>query len=379
MTNDAFDRLEEGLRAHVRGHARISAWRRPSARLLALAAAAAAGAIIVAAMGPGRVHAPGIAEPAQAARVCLPTPTSHTVPADDCLRALALVAAAQARSKPGVRYQRNLFTSTMKGWGGALRHIGPDHHFPGSASGRYAFSLVVDEEIWTTPDGRVTVRYHDPGRWIPASTYDEVAWRAAGAPRVTSGLSGKLRWGPLHMTYRTDGARHLYLSDSDLEKVIPKTGDPLRVVPRDPAKLGAWLQRAAWRQRASHDPDCKVDGTGCFPALQRVIDETFGSDVMSLLRYPETPASLRAALLRVFARIEGTKLVGRITDPAGRIAALIQVPPGMNDGETMVAFDPRTSQLLGLGTAVAGAPGAVRWNTVYAVDETTVAKVGDRP
>jgi hypothetical protein len=137
--------------------------------------------------------------------------------------------------------------------------------------------------------------------------------------------------------------------NSNLEAALPKD-DPLSVLPHDPEELAAFLWDAARKQRkGSTDTD---------------ISNTFGTDVTTFLRYPRTPPDLRAALLQVFATLPGTTTLGMIEDGAGRPAAALRLPPDMNDGNDIIAFDPETSRLLAEGRSHED---SVRWNTVYDV------------
>ncbi len=104
---------------------------------------------------------------------------------------------------------------------------------------------------------------------------------------------------------------------------------------------------------------------------------TFGTDVTTFLRYPRTPPELRAALLEVFAGVDGARLLGSIRDGAGRPVAAIDLPADMNDGRDIVAFDPKTARLVGEGTS--DPEGGVRWGTTYAVEVASVPRVGQRP
>lgn len=107
-----------------------------------------------------------------------------------------------------------------------------------------------------------------------------------------------------------------------------------------------------------------------------LVTNTFGTDVTTFLRYPRTPPDLRAALLRIFATLPGTKTLGVIEDSAGRTAAALQLPPGMNDGKDIIAFDPETSQLMAEGVSHEG---SVRWSYAYGVETGAVDKPGERP
>ena len=59
----------------------------------------------------------------------------------------------------------------------------------------------------------------------------------------------------------------------------------------------------------------------------------------------------------------GARALGTIRDGAGRPAAAIALPPDMNDGKDIVAFDPKTSRLLAEG--MSDGSGGVRWHMIY--------------
>ncbi len=97
----------------------------------------------------------------------------------------------------------------------------------------------------------------------------------------------------------------------------------------------------------------------------------------TFLRYPRTPPDLRAALLEVFATVPGARALGTVTDPAGRTAAAIQLPPRYQRRRQHRRLRPETSRLMAEGTS--DGAGGIRWGTTYAVETGGVAKVGERP
>ena len=329
--------------------------RRRRARLwvaLPVAALAGAAAVVAVSLLPTRVETP-IAPPiAEAAKVVCAKPGA----AGRCLRALSTVAGAQAVLDAGrVFYQRNVFTlSTV--------YIGSDGRPTAKpADAAYAVTTTVPEELWLAPDGSGRLEYGAEAAPRPASTADERAWRAAGAPDLATLVPPSGGWGPKRQRFGPGELDGVLIFNSNLEAALPKD-DPLSVLPHDPDELASFLWAAAEKQRKG--------------STESDISNTFGTDVTTFLRYPRTPPDLRAALLQVFATLPSTKTLGVIEDGAGRTAAALLLPPDMNDGKNVIAFDPETSRLLAEGMAHGD---GVRWNHVYGVKTGAVDKSGDRP
>jgi hypothetical protein len=326
--------------------------RRPRWRIgLAAAATLSVALAALLALLPGRVDSPVAPPQAQAARACLaPTPPAVAGP---CLRAMGDVAAAQRGLAAGkVIYQRNTFTiatAYVTAAGGLTAR-------PGKAA--YAIARTVPEEIWLAPDGSGRYAYGDESAARPAGPADERAWRASGSPDLDALMGPAGGWGPKVQDLGRGRMDASMLGNSTLGRVLPKH-DPLSVLPREPRALTAFLWEATRKQRGVRDRN------------------TFGTDVTTFLRYPRTPPQLRAALLEVFATLPGTRRLGRIRDGAGRPAAGIRLPDDMNDGRTIVAFDPATARLVAEGTS--DGDGGVRWDYAYAVRGGAVGRIGERP
>lgn len=344
-------------RAYARARARLDAAmvvprrRRRVALVLPVAALVAAAAVVALALTPTRVQTPVAPPIAEAAKVVC----ARTGDGGRCLRALSTVAGGQSALAGGqVFYQRNTFTLGITYVGADGRSIRRD--FDRAA---YALTVTVPEELWLAPDGSGRLSYgaEDPPR--PASAADERAWRAAGAPDPATIAAPIGEWGPKHPAYGPGGLDKALIFNSNLEAALPED-DPLSALPRDPQRLAAFLWDAARKQR-------KGGGD---------VENTFGTNVTTFLRYPRTPPELRAALLQVFATLPGTRSLGVIEDGAGRSAAALQLPAGINDGNDVIAFDPETSRLLGEGVAH---DGSVRWSRVYDVQTGAVDSVGERP
>jgi len=343
----AWGRLEAEMAQAMPARAR----RRRLRVALPLATLAGAGVAAALALLPTRVEtpiAPPIAEAAK--QVC-----ARPAPGGNCLRALSTVAGAQAVLTEGkVFYQRNVFTLTTA-------YIGADGRptaRPDQAA--YAVTSTVPEEVWLAPDGSGRIEYGADSPRRPASAADERAWRASGSPDLATLVPPGGGWGPKRQAFKAGELDKTLIFNSNFEAALP-VKDPLSVVPHDPGALAAFLREAAAKQRKGDEGE---------------ITNTFGTDVTTLLRYPRTPPDLRAALLQVFATLPGTRTLGVIQDGEGRTAAALQLPPDMNDGKDVIAFDPETSQLLGEGMAYKG---GVRWVYRYGVQTGAVAEAGERP
>ena len=254
-----------------------------------------------------------------------------------------------------VYYARNDFTST-------ITYIGADGRPTARpADAAYAVSRTVPEDIWLAPDGSGRLAYGAERPPEPAGPADERAWRAAGAPDLETLVGPPPSWGPKVQEFGSGELDHALLFNSNLEAVLPER-DPLSELPREPGELAEFLRDAACEQRPE-GPESNITNT-------------FGTNVTTFLRYPLTPPELRAALLEVLATVPGARAIGTIRDGAGRLAAAIALPPDMNDGKNIVAFDPATSRLLAEGSS--DGSGGVRWNMVYGVTTASVDAVGKR-
>ena len=312
----------------------------------------AAGSVAALALLPARVESPIAPPVAEASRACAAVGAPRA-----CLQALSDVAAAQRVLAAGrVFYTRNDFTISTT-------YVGADGRPTAApADAAYVVSRTVPEEMWLAPDGSGRLAYGDERPPAPAGPADKRAWRAAGAPDLETLVGPPAEWGPKVQEFGRGELESALLFNSNLEAVLPKR-DPLSVLPREPGELAEFLRDAARKQRPE-GPESNVSNT-------------FGTDVTTFLRYPLTPPELRAALLEVLATVPGARAIGTIRDGAGRVAAAIALPPDMNDGQDIVAFDPATSRLLAEG--MSDGSGGVRWHMVYGVTTAAVDAVGDRP
>ena len=388
MSSDALERLREAhdavpapdaatvMAARARLDAAIAARpaRRRVRRVLVLAAPLAAAAVAVVALLPGRGAGPAHVTygPAPAvASACTPGPSGA---AGSCLQALGAVAGAQRPLANGVWYVRNH-------WLHALGHYGP-RDVPREHRTKHPFDLVrwTTEELWLAPDGSGKLAYGDDEPPVFPTSADRRAWRRSGSPDVARLMPPANDWGPKVTRFKADEADSWLLGPGELYQALPK-GHPLADMPRDPRRLRSYLMHVAWFQRTkiSGEGPCAEDLHDCSPQTRNNIRSMFGSDIVTLLRYPYTPPALRRALFAVMSGLPGARVLGAMRDPAGRRAVAIEVPPNLDDGQGILAFDPKGATLIAIGASDEPRSGEIRWGEVFAVASGVVGKVGERP
>jgi hypothetical protein len=79
------------------------------------------------------------------------------------------------------------------------------------------------------------------------------------------------------------------LGAGELASALPKD-DPLKNMPPEPSALQRHLRRTAWFQRTkvSGEGPCAQDLHDCSASTRRNIRAMFGTDILTLLRYPYT-------------------------------------------------------------------------------------------
>jgi hypothetical protein len=345
--------------------------RRRARRVLMLASPLAAAALVVVALLPGRSGGPAHVTygPAPAVASACTSGSAHS-----CLQALGAVAGAQPSPAHGVRYVRNH-------WQHALAHFGP-RDVPAEHKTKHPFDLVrwTSEELWLAPDGSGKIAYGNDEPPVFPTSADRRAWRRSGSPDLERLMPPANAWGPKARRFKADDAASLLLGNGELYQALPH-GHPLDGMPRDPTALRRYLMRIAWVQRTklSGEGPCAEDLHDCSAGTRRNIRSMFGSDIVTLLRYPYSPPALRRALFAVMSRLPGTRLLGPLRDPAGRRAVAIQVPDDMDDGERIIAFDPKRAALIAIGSSDEPRSSEIRWGTLFAVASGVVDKIGQRP
>jgi hypothetical protein len=395
MSTDVLDRLREAhaavpapeaastAAARARLDAAIAARARrrrgaalPVRRVLVIAAALAVAAVIAVALVPTRVGGPAHVTPGPApavASACLAGPSAS---AGSCLQALGAVAGAQRLPADGVRYVRNH-------WLHALAHFGPaGSGVPANHVTKHRFDLVrwTSEELWLAADGSGRLAYGNDEPPVLPTSADRRAWLRSGSPDLARLFPPADQWGPKVTRFSAHQADGFLLGSGELYSALPK-GHPLKDMPRDPSALRRYLMRTAWYQRTkiSGEGPCAPDLHDCSAPTRRNIRSMFGSDILTLLRYPYTPPALRHSLFAVLSGLPRTRLLGPVRDPDGRRAVAIQIPKALGDGLDIVAFDPRRATLIAIGASDAPRSPEIRWSTLYAVRSAVVGKVGERP
>jgi hypothetical protein len=348
--------------------------RRRIVRVLALAAPLAIAAVVVVALLPGRGAGPAHVTygPAPAvASACLSGPSGS---AGSCLQALGAVAGAQPLPGHGVRYQRNH-------WLHALAHFGP-RDVPADHRTAHPFDVVrwTSEELWLAPDGSGKIAYGNDQAPVFPTSADRRAWQRSGSPDLAKLMAPANHWGPKVTRFKAADASQWLLGNGELYQALPRD-HPLSEMPLDPKALRAYLMRIAWIQRTkiSGEGPCAADLHDCSASTRRTIRSMFGSDVVTLLRYPYSPPALRRALFAVMAGLPDTHLLGPVRDPEGRRAVAIQVPPSLDDGLGIIAFDPKRAALIAVGASDEPRSSEIRWGTLFAVASVTVDGIGQRP
>ncbi len=347
------------------------------------AMALAVAIVAVVALTPGDVRTPDIVKPAPAsARAACAQPRDS---AGDCLRAVSAIAGLHELPGRGdVLYQQGSYVvisvrvdDTPTG--------GPGNHKQ-LAAARTPFEVqrVLKTELWIAPDGSARSSHADRGPVRLPSPQDRAAWKAAGSPDLESLVAPGAGEYPLVHDLTADEARSDLLGANGLADRLPQRGDPLAELPREPGALRRELHRMAWEERAAHEDSCALDGEGCSAPVWQDIARTEVGFVATLLRYPATTPTLRAALIAVLGSTPGARSLGLIEHPSGREVAAIQLDGKHDpDGLDVIAFDPVTGALRGQavrdGGAAVVADGALRWFETIADVGARVQRIGERP
>ncbi|HSR86108.1 MAG TPA: CU044_5270 family protein [Streptosporangiaceae bacterium] len=185
--------------------------------------------------------------------------------------------------------------------------------YNGSATS-YSVSYTERRQIWIGPTGtgRIAETYSNPQL---GSAKDRAGWIAAGRPNLAVAPTDS-RFGPGQLS----------------------NGPPnLNRLPDDPAKLAALLTAR------------KIEGGPKGPAEDFV-------QIGDLLRETYVRPSLRAAIFTVAERIPGVRLLGTVTDQAGRSGiglAYVSAHPALHQiVKSVLVFDPKTSKMIAEETIV---------------------------
>jgi hypothetical protein len=179
-------------------------------------------------------------------------------------------------------------------------------------------------ETWWALDGSLSGQLHN-SRAEFLDEGERAAWVAAGRPDL--GLPNTEVYSPKEKQ-RVVGIGWLPASYQDLVEL-----------PTDPARL-----LAALTQRTGTHPDGLLTGSKRPPGRTQVLFDTIGY----LLEHYPLPPQLRAGLYQVLTRLDGVKLVGNVTDLAGRhgIAVALDVDRLLHERNELL-LEPATGRLLG--------------------------------
>lgn len=398
-----FEQLRQELRAATERQARATerprsvptsggptrrAWRW---QLVALSTAVASALVVVIAALPneaGRTLGPASVGLARAAeRECA---RAGRAPARSsrCLSALGAVADAwQVPGHGDVLYVR-------RWWGTSALYVGQDGR-PGARPdepGAFMVQRGAEQEVWIRPDASGESLQHGESAPRLASPADRASWVAAGRPKIASSrpatgddiaMQGP---GSARQTWRAGGhAPDLFpvgeTDDSEGGPVLVPDGDPLRVFTPNPVVLAKEVRRFAWRQRIelSGERRCSIELTDCSSGTRRRIHENETIVAVGLLRYPLSPQSLRAAVLRMLAGKPGYQVLGMARDPTGRSGVAVQLPTGSAGLHDTLLLDPSSARLIAIGSTSDGTMRTARWSDLLDLETARVERVGERP
>ncbi len=186
----------------------------------------------------------------------------------------------------------------------------------------FFYRFGYQSETWWAPDGSLSGHQRN-GRAKFLDAAGRAAWITAGRPDL--GLPNTEVYSP-RVKQKVMGIGWL-----------PPTYQELVRLPTDPARLAATLT-----ERVRANPQLRG------ASRARLTAELFGTIGYLLEHYP-LPPQLRAGLYQVLTRLEGVKLIGQVTDLAGRRAVSVAV-----DGVDQplperheLLLEPATGRLLG--------------------------------
>jgi hypothetical protein len=184
------------------------------------------------------------------------------------------------------------------------------------------YRFGYQRETWWAPDGSLSGQLRN-GRPQFLDAAGRAAWIAAGRPDL--GLPNTEVYSP-RVKQKVMGIGWL-----------PSTYQDLLRLPTDPARLAATLT-----ERVRANPQLRS------ASRPRLIAELFGTIGYLLEHYP-LPRQLRAGLYQVLTRLDGVKLIGAVTDLAGRRAvsvAIDKVDQPLPERYELL-LEPTTGRLLG--------------------------------
>lgn len=282
-----------------------------------LAGSAAVAAVLTAALAaPLLLQRPATVPPAPG--MGTPPPGSRPSPEPTVDRVLTAAALAAARA-PAPRFGPGRY------WYVRERGVKLGTNLDQAGSNKsFFYRFGYRSETWWALDGSLSGQLRN-GHAEFLNEGERAAWAAAGRPDL--GLPNTEVYSPKERQ-EVVGIGWLPASYQDLVEL-----------PTDPARL-----LAALTQRTRTHPGGLVTGSKRPPGRTQVLFGTIGY----LLEHYPLPPQLRAGLYQVLARLDGVKLVGNVTDLAGRpaVAVTIHVDQLLQERNELL-LEPATGRLLG--------------------------------
>jgi hypothetical protein len=222
----------------------------------------------------------------------------------------------------------------------------------------FFYRTPYDYETWWAIDG--DTRYRETlGRAQLLGPAERAAWVAKGRPKLPG---REVRTYQERLRDRSDGW-------------LPLTYEQIIQLPTDPARLTDALSERIYAGQPNGScpipPGLDVAAVRC-PHRPVTDGDRFGAVVFLLTHYP-LPAELCSALYQALTRLDGIKLIGEVTDSAGRRGVgITNSSPDQSrvPRRTVLIFDPVTGRLLGSQSVLAAEVPGWRLTAGTVMEET---------
>jgi hypothetical protein len=224
----------------------------------------------------------------------------------------------------------------------------------------FFYRTPYEYETWWAIDG--DTRYRETlGRAQLLGPAERAAWVAKGRPKLPG---REVRTYEERLRDRSDGW-------------LPLTYEQIIQLPTDPARLTDALSERLYAGQPMGSCPVPLGPDGRCPHRPVTDRDIFGAIVFLVTHYP-LPAELRSALYQALTRRDGIKLIGEVTDSAGRRGVGItssspdhsRVPR-----RTVLIFDPVTGRLLGSPSVLAAEVPGWRLTAGTVMDETAFVEM----
>jgi hypothetical protein len=227
----------------------------------------------------------------------------------------------------------------------------------------FFYRTPYEYETWWAVDG--DTRYRETlGRAQLLGPAEWAAWVAKGRPKLPG---REVRTYEEKLRDRSDGW-------------LPLTYEQIIQLPTDPARLTDALSERLYAGQPNGScpipPGLDVAAVRC-PHRPVTDGDRFGAIVFLLTDYP-LPAELRSALYQALTRLDGIKLIGEVTDSAGRRGVGItssSPDQGRVPRRTVLIFDPVTGRLLGSQSVLAAEVPGWRLTAGTVMEETAFVEM----